>query len=257
MQSPESPHLKVSCDYERGIVTKEALTTHGTMSLALESMTMRQLEKSPHVPHIIDFKVHGGEAWLQTELIEGQTLQEVFDRSGAMEAEVAVPFLTALAEAEMDIMERGGLCRGIGPADITIRPDGDAVITSHSYTAFRMGDEEWWGLRKMLAPPELMAPEEIPAVGRSTDIGTRALATYRSAVIAYTALTGAGPFTPCLSMKEALQERRQRQPDMTSLTNDMLRGVIRRGMNLDPERRQRDPRYFIDQLGRVALISLR
>ena len=78
---------------------------------------------SPRVAQVSDFGVEDGIGpWFVMELVDGDTLQERLDRTGAVPAREALRFAIGLCEAVEDVHVRGIVHRDLKPANIGLPP---------------------------------------------------------------------------------------------------------------------------------------
>ncbi len=122
---------------------------------------------SDHTAKLIDFDTEAEQAWMATEYVDGQPLDEMIDSHGPYGVDEQLRFASGLAEAlaaihAQDIIHRdlkpsNVLCTGLGPKliDFGIAAAADAArITS---TGLMIGSPGW------LAPEQIATGEATPA----------------------------------------------------------------------------------------------
>jgi len=198
-----------------------------------ELLLARQVS-SPHVVRIHDLVRHG-QAWLiSMDFVDGQSLEHLLDKEGALPPERAVGMLRQLAQGLAAAHHRGVVHRDLKPANVLVNHKGDAAITDFG-VARSAGNTGITGSGVIIGTPEYLSPEQARAEtldGRS-DL-------YALGLIFHEMLTATLPFrggTPA----EMLAQRIVRDPpSIDSVKPGLPSFVVRlcmRLLELKPARR--------------------
>jgi len=133
-----------------------------------ELLLARQVS-SPHVVRIHDLVRHG-QAWLiSMDFVDGQSLEHLLDKEGALPPERAIGMLRQLAQGLAAAHHRGVVHRDLKPANILVNHAGDAAITDFG-VARSAGNTGITGSGVIIGTPEYLSPEQAraePLDGRS------------------------------------------------------------------------------------------
>lgn len=177
----------------RPVALKVLSSSAGDESAARFSQEAQVLATLDHpgIVRLVAWGSGGARLWLAMEYVEGETLRERLERTGAESDPARVAALLAPVGAALDFAHgKGVLHRDVKPENLLLTPAGAKLLD--------------FGLAKMLygtssvrtragllvGTPAYMAPERIrgDAAGPSADI-------YALAVLAYELLAGRPPFT--------------------------------------------------------------
>ena len=189
---------------------------------------------------------YDGQQFLVMELVEGETLAERI-ATGPVAIDEAIPLFIQVAEGLEAAHEKGVIHRDLKPANVKITPEGKPKILdfglakggfahevkSESPTVTRQGTET--GVILGTAP--YMSPEQ--ARGKTLDKRTDI---WSFACVLYEALTGRAPFLG-ETVSDTIARILEREPDWEALpekTPATLRGLLRRCLRKDPDRRWHD-----------------
>ena len=130
--------------------------------------------------------------YLTMAYIEGQTLSQKLNDSGAMAAAQAVTLLEKVALALHMAHEARIVHRDLKPANIMLAKNGEPIIMDFGLARRqRAGETELTDSRAVMGSPSYMAPEQVEArqaeIGPATDI-------YAMGVMLYLMVTGQRPF---------------------------------------------------------------
>gem|GEM_PF-2694753 len=144
----------------------------------------------PNIVTVYDVELVGDSIQMVMSWIEGQDLQQILEREGALPPVRAALLLGQIAAAldHAHLRERPVLHRDIKPSNIMIGPN-DRVILTDFGIARLMGDVSLTQTGQMVGTPAYMAPEVVQgeeADGRA-DV-------YALGVVLYQMLTGQSPF---------------------------------------------------------------
>jgi serine/threonine-protein kinase PknK len=142
-------------------VALKALTEHATerevQALVREVVALSGLE-GLGVPRVLRFGrlPHTRQPFLVRELVEGQSLLELFDEGTAARRSLEA---LALAAEQLTVLHRAGLLHGdVKPANIIVGPDGHATLVDLGLAApWKEGGAQAEGLTPRYAAPELLS----------------------------------------------------------------------------------------------------
>jgi tetratricopeptide (TPR) repeat protein len=133
-----------------------------------ELLLARQVS-SPHVVRIHDLVKHG-QAWLiSMDFVDGESLEHLLDKQGALPPERAIGMLRQLAQGLAAAHHRGVVHRDLKPANILVNHNGDAAITDFG-VARSAGNTGITASGVIIGTPEYLSPEQAraePLDGRS------------------------------------------------------------------------------------------
>jgi len=220
---------------------------------------MLQVLSGPHVPRFVAAGDLGRQPYLVMEYVEGRTLQAVLDDLQAAKQRPAPEAVArlgrAIANAAHSLHRQNAVHLDLKPANIVIRPNGDAVLLDfglswHAHYPDLLAEE----MRKAVGSPAWMAPEQVVGVR-----GDPRSDLFAIGVMLYELVTGELPFG-APETQGGLRQRlwmepappRRHRPD----TPSWLQEVILRC--LEPEAAQRYPSaaHLAFDLGNPEQVSL-
>ncbi|MCB9604045.1 MAG: serine/threonine protein kinase [Sandaracinus sp.] len=209
-------------------------------------------------PNVLRVIEHGvaptGEAYLATELLEGQDLGEVVAREGRRSPESAVAIVDALLAALEAVHAAGIVHRDLKPDNVFLHVSGAPERTGLKLIDFGIARGE--AGRKLtrtgtvVGTPHYLAPEQ--AMGREVDARTDL---YAVGVILHELLTGRTPFEG-LGLSELALALVSRDVEPVTRLRPELRppmvAFIHRVLDRDPDRRPQTATEMRAELARVA-----
>jgi serine/threonine protein kinase len=202
-----------------------------------EAQTLARLDH-PNIVRVVDIFEENNTAYIVMQFIEGQTLQQIVDKSGKLDYETAVNYIAQIAEAVAYIHERDILHRDIKPENIIITHENRSVLIDfgsarefvHDKTAAHTSI-----LTVGYAPLEQYSANS--RKGSYSDI-------YALGGVFYFALTGQKPMDAAARTTETMKEPREIEASIPAEAN---RTIIR-AMELQPEKRQQKVEEFMAEL---------
>jgi len=159
------------------------------MRLAREFKSATKLEH-PNIVRALDFGTDGKLSYLVFELVAGESLGAMAERTGPMPEVKAVRVITQMVQALQYAHHAQVIHRDVKPDNILILPDGRAKLTDFGLAKDFTETQVLTQGAKALGTPHFMAPEQFAdarKVGPSADV-------YSLAATLYTLLTAQLPF---------------------------------------------------------------
>jgi serine/threonine-protein kinase len=160
-----------------------------------------------HVARTFDLGEHAGRLYLTMEYVEGENLQVLLDREGALAPARAARIALALCEGLAAAHAAGVVHRDLKPANVLVEAGGRVVLTDFGI-ARAVAGEASSRTQGLVGTPMYMAPEQL----ESGDVDARA-DLYAMGLVLYHLLTGAPPFSGESAMAVAFARLRQPPPD--------------------------------------------
>lgn len=198
--------------------------------------------RGPHLVPLLDFgESEDGLAYMALELIEGDSLDRVIEKSRALPPERAVHIVQQICEALETAHEAGVVHRDLKPGNVILEPGDQVRVLDFGMAKMLRGDvhESITALTEqnmVFGTPEYMAPEQ--ARGDEVD---RRCDVYSAGIILYELLTGTVPFdgnTPIGVMTAHLLE--QPPPPSGRVEGGVrraLEAVVLHALSKDPRER--------------------
>jgi len=160
-----------------------------------------------HVARTFDLGEHAGRLYLTMEYVEGEDLQALLEREGALAPVRAARIVLALCEGLAAAHAAGVVHRDLKPANVLIEAGGRVVLTDFGIARAVVG-EATSHTPGMVGTPLYMAPEQL----ESGEVDVRA-DLYAMGLVFYELLTGEPPFSGESAMAVAFARLRQPPPD--------------------------------------------
>lgn len=185
--------------------------------------------------------------YIVMQLVEGRSLQRTVEAAGKpLEPAAAIDIAMQIAAALEYAHASGVVHRDVKPANVSLTPEGRAVLTDFGIAQFRRSRDAV--AREEAGTLAFMAPERIQ--GKRAD-GRADL--FSLGVILYWLLTGERPFTG--DDKEVMFKLVFREPAPASARNPALGpavdAVLSRALAKTPEQRYQTGSQFVDDLRRL------
>ncbi|MBZ2197157.1 serine/threonine-protein kinase [Occultella gossypii] len=182
--------------------------------------------RGEHVARVLDAEADSDEAFIVTELIDGQSLEDSIVEHGPMDAEELAGLANGLAQALEEIHAAGVVHRDLKPANVMLTDDGPVVI---DFGISQLADDTRLTQTGMVTgTPGYVDPE----VMRGADPGSAGDWWGWSAVLVYSA-TGRPPFGRGPGVLMRVEAGRA---DVAGL-HPRVAQVLRRALHPDPDRR--------------------
>ncbi|MST32459.1 protein kinase, partial [Acidimicrobiaceae bacterium USS-CC1] len=173
---------------------------------------------SPSIVATYDAGLDDGTAYIVMELVDGRTLRQLLDGSGALDVGLAVEIAAQIADALGRAHRAGLVHRDVKPANVLVCDDEDggvrAKVTDFGIAKARAGlGADLTQTGTVLGTPKYLSPEQIQ--GRH-EVDERA-DLYSLGIVLFEMLTGQVPFTGPADMTIALAHLHDPAPRVRSL----------------------------------------
>ncbi len=197
-----------------------------------------------HVARTFDLGEHSGCLYLTMEYVEGESLQALMEREGAVPPARAARWVLALCEGLSAAHAAGVVHRDLKPANVLVESSGRVVLTDFGI-ARAVAGEAASRTQGLVGTPMYMAPEQL----ESGEVDARA-DLYAAGLVLYQLLTGAAPFSGDSPMAVAVARLRQPPPDPRRLAAvpDALAELVLACLSREPSGRPEDAACVADTL---------
>jgi serine/threonine protein kinase len=192
--------------------------------------------RHPNVMVIHDVVSEGDVHYIVSELLEGITLAQLLQQSGALHPERVANIIRQVASALDYAHSRGYIHRDIKPSNIMIGPDREDHATLMDFGLVQVpGDSRITRTGFIMGTPDYMSPEQAKGdpVDHRTDV-------YSLGVTLYHALTGIAPFAKSSPHAVLLAHIIEDPPPMSTAERQIssqVEAVVSRAMAKDPRDR--------------------
>ncbi len=201
-------------------------------------------------PGIVEvFGIHEAEGtfFAVTELVEGETLQELLRRRGALSLDEVLAIVRQVGEALDFAHQSLAIHRDIKPANLMVRPDG--VVKVLDFGLARLMAHSQYHAATRVGTLAFMAPEQFEGgTGLNTDLWALGLTCYQL-------LTNTHPFAGTdegVLMKAILYDAPDLGPVEHGEFDPRLVGVFRKVLQKDPQKRYQKAAEFVADLEAVS-----
>jgi eukaryotic-like serine/threonine-protein kinase len=196
------------------------------------------------IPRLYELAYEAESPYLVTEMIDGHTLDDVFEAGERYEPLGVIALLRPIASALDYAHSRATIHRDVKPANILLANDGRTMLTGFglgTVASFNTGP----GTGGPVAP-DYVAPERL--VGREVD-GRADV--YSLAAVIFEAVTGRRPFSSKSWIETLSRRLYEPPPSVRDVVPDMpasFATVLQEAMDRDPNRRPATAGELLDRL---------
>ncbi len=201
--------------------------------------------RHPNIVEVFAYGEEKGRPFIASEWVDGETLQGLLERVGALPIPVALEIFAQMLEAVGHAHERGIIHRDLKPANLLLSRTGWAKLTDFGIAKTAQGA----GLTQTgatLGTPAYMSPEQ--ASGRALDARSDLFA---AGVVLYEMVTGKNPHegdTPMSSLAHLLEPRTPPVLSRVPGAPAEVTAIIDRLLERDVSRRPTAAREVLDAL---------
>lgn len=182
----------------------------------------------PNIATLLDYGEQGGSAYLVMELVVGEPLSDVLERSPVLGAAQLIPILAQTARGLAAAHEAGVVHRDVKPGNILISRGGRVKITDFGVSR-AAGQPTMTASGMVMGTAQYLSPEQ--AVGKPA---TPLSDLYSVGVVAYEALAGHRPFTGPTAVDIAVAHVNDPVPPLPAAVDKPLAALVLRLLDKDP-----------------------
>jgi len=182
----------------------------------------------PNIATLLDYGEQHGSAFLVMELVVGEPLSDVLERTPVMAAAQLIPVLAQTARGLAAAHEAGVVHRDVKPGNILIARGGRVKITDFGVSR-AAGQPTMTASGMVMGTAQYLSPEQ--AVGRPA---TPLSDLYSLGVVAYEALNGKRPFTGPTAVDIAVAHVNDPVPPLPPAVEAGLAALVMRLLSKDP-----------------------
>lgn len=215
-------------------------------ALLAEARAMARLTH-PNVVAVLDVGMHGDEAFLAMEYVDGPTLRAWLDETPRTTSDIVAAFVAA--GRGLEAAHRAGLVhRDFKPENVLVGRDGRVRVTDFGIAQFAAGDDDAetpgeTPREPLVGTPKYMAPEQLD--GGVADARTDL---FSFCVALYEAVSGELPFFPDPRSGGPLREHGLRLRPRPATLPRWLAKVLARGLVAGPADRYPGMAPLLDEL---------
>jgi serine/threonine-protein kinase len=180
-----------------------------------EARAVAQLSH-PHIVTVIDRGEDDGQQYIVFELVDGENLKQLVERSGPLPVRRAVELTLQIADALAFAHGHGLVHRDVKPQNVLLTPDGDAKVTDFGIARSLEVEHGVTQTGTVLGTSNYISPEQ--AGGKPT---TPATDVYSLGVVLYELLTGEVPFQGENFVAVAMKHVNEPPPDLLEKRPDV------------------------------------
>lgn len=203
--------------------------------------------RHPHIITVFEVSSHDASPYIVMDYIEGQGLDQLLARQGALAPDQALPILRQIAEGLDHAHERGVIHRDIKPSNILVDSHGTAFIVDFGVAT--IGRSQTPGGGSVVGSPGYMSPEQILAkkVDHLSDL-------FSFAILAFEVLAGVRPFDGDTFNKVISQILNNPPRSINTLRPAYpldVEVIFERGLSKKPSARYQRAVEFVEELERA------
>ncbi len=200
----------------------------------------------PNIATLLDYGEQGGSAYLVMELVVGEPLSDVLERTPVLTAAHLVPVLAQTARGLGAAHAAGVVHRDVKPGNILIARGGRVKITDFGVSR-AVGQPTMTASGMVMGTAQYLSPEQ--AVGRAA---TPLSDLYSLGVVAYEALVGHRPFTGPTAVDIAIAHVNDPVPPLPATVDGPLGALVMRLLDKDPAARPQSADELAELLDRLV-----
>jgi serine/threonine protein kinase len=201
----------------------------------------------PNVVKAIDYCGTGPHPFLVMEYVDGESLGQRVERSGAFPESEAVHIIAQVCEGLQRAHKQGLVHRDVKPDNILVTREGIAKLTDMGLVKDVDGDLNLTKTGRGLGTPHYMAPEQFRNA-KNVDVRGDI---YSLGATLYALVTGQVPFENASPLDCWMKKIRNEFPapkELNPAISDRVDWAIRRAMSAEPDRRPASCREFLEDL---------
>ncbi len=200
----------------------------------------------PNIVSTYDTGEDDGVAYIVMELIDGLTLRELLDSSGALPVGDAVDITMQVGAALTHAHDHGLVHRDVKPGNVLVQRDGHVKVTDFGIAKATDSASDMTRAGAVMGTARYLAPEQL----HGSDVDARA-DVYSLALVLYELLVGRPPFAGDSDVATAVARLTADVPSVSTMRPDVPAGldaVLARALTRDPADRTPSARAFREEL---------
>ncbi|MEU5881070.1 serine/threonine-protein kinase [Spirillospora sp. NPDC047279] len=194
------------------------------------------------IAQVYDYGDQDGRAYLVMELVPGEPLSDILDRTGALTPEAVLDLVGQAARALAVAHDHGIVHRDVKPPNLLVTSDGTVKITDFGIAREVRAASTRTQTGMVMGTAHYISPEQASGqdVTPSSDL-------YSLGVVAYESLTGDPPFDDDSPVAIALKHVREAPPELPADVPAAVRSLITELLAKDPGERPLDAGEVADR----------
>lgn len=195
----------------------------------------------PNIAVVYNFLQDGTDYFMAMEYVEGDSLETLIRRVGALPVEVAAEITRQGLEGLAHAHRKGVLHRDIKPANLMMTPEGNIKLMDFGIARV-VGEQRLTQVNRIVGTLEYMAPELVQGEAPST-----ASDIYAMGILLYELLSGQLPFasrTDYALMQAIIQEKPVALRKVNANVPKELEAVVQKALEKNPAKRFTDVKEF-------------
>jgi len=200
-----------------------------------EARSMASLEH-PNIARVYSFGEEEGQAYIEMEYVDGESLAARLRRAGRMSVEETLRVVLPVVDALNAAWSKGIVHRDVKPSNVLLTSSGEVRVVDFGLAKVAgRGDPVITGTGEMVGTPAYVSPEQ--ATGETVDHRSDI---YSLGVMLYEMLAGERPFQGKTPMAIVARQLHEPLPPLEKAVSDVppeLAGLVARMTEKDPRRR--------------------
>ncbi|WP_461091844.1 serine/threonine protein kinase [Spirosoma gilvum] len=195
----------------------------------------------PNIAVVYNFLQDGSDYFMAMEFVEGDSLEALIRKAGALSATVAAEIVRQGLEGLSHAHRKGILHRDIKPANLMLTPEGTVKLMDFGIARV-IGNQRLTQVNRIVGTLEYMAPELVQgeAPSAASDI-------YAMGILLYELLSGKLPFasrTDYALMQAIVQEKPIALRKLNPQVPKELEAIVHKALDKNPAKRFTDAKEF-------------
>lgn len=195
----------------------------------------------PNIAVVYNFLQDGADYFMAMEFVEGDSLEALIRKTGALSAPVAAEIVRQGLEGLSHAHRKGILHRDIKPANLMLTPEGTVKLMDFGIARV-IGNQRLTQVNRIVGTLEYMAPELVQgeAPSAASDL-------YAMGILLYELLSGKLPFasrTDYALMQAIVQEKPTALRKLNPQVPKELEAIVHKALDKNPARRFTDAKEF-------------
>ena len=201
----------------------------------------------PNVVRAIEFSAAGPHPFLVMEFVDGESMGQRIERTGAVPEAEAIGLIAQVCEGLQRAHKQGLVHRDVKPDNVMVNLDGVAKLTDLGLVKEVDNDLNLTKTGRGLGTPHYMAPEQFRNA-KTVDVRGDV---YSLGATLYALITGVVPFANSNPLDCWMKKIRNEFPapkELNRAISDRVDWAIRRAMSAEPSQRPSSCREFLEDL---------